>query len=549
MATMWSMAMAGAVLTTAASVARAGEAGQPERRQADVCVYAATPSGCLAAVAAAREGRSVLVVEPSRWTGGVLGAGIKPAQDCANRQAVGGLTVEVFAKAGNAPAATREYFRKLLDEHKVSVIYEHRLAGLDKEGRRIVRLRLEKAPPDKWGCPAAAAEPGPGITVEAKVFIDAGYEGDVMAAAGVKYAVGREPRSKYDESHAGVGAWTNLTPIDPHVKPGDPSSGLLAMVEADHGKAAGEGDDYTQAYNFRFYVTTDAATRAALAKPDDYDPRQFELVGRYVEYLVKNKAGKGLESIFPGWRNSGEYNYQRGSLFSIAPLGVSRAYQDGNYATRAKVWRMHVDYLRGLHHFLSTDPRVPEDFRRKVAEIGLDRTHHADTDGWPNQLYVRVARRMVGPYVLTEADVMNRTSVTDAIGLGQYGVDTYPVRRVAVKDPATGRAAVATEGNMFIGSNRGTGVPFGVPYRAITPRQEECENLLVPVCFSASYIAYAAARMEPVFMLAGESAGVAAAQAVRAGKAVQAVDVPALQARLRELGQILTWDRPIRARS
>ena len=539
-------AVAGTLLhVPSAKTAGAASADEPaggQPRQVEVCVYAATPSGCLAAVAARREGCSVLVVEPSRWVGGVLGAGIKPAQDCANRRAVGGLTVDVFAKAGNAPAPVREYFRRLLAEHKVPVIYEHRAAGVETKEGGIARLRLEKAPPDKWGCPVARAEPGPGIAVQAKVFIDAGYEGDLIPKAGVSYAVGREPRTKYDEAAAGVGRWTNLTPIDPYVEPGDPSSGLLPLVEADHAKGVGEGDDYTQAYNFRFYVTTDPQKRAALTPPADYDPKQFELVGRYVEHLVKARGGRGLEGIFPGWRNAGEYNYQRGSLVSISPLGVSRLYQDGDYATRAAIWRAHIDYLRGLHHFLSTDRRVPEAFRTKVAALGLDRTHHPDTEGWPNQLYVRVARRMVGRYVLTEADVFNKTNVDDAIGLAQYGVDTYPVRRVVVKDARTGQAAVATEGNMFLGGNRGTGRPFGVPYRAITPRPAECANLLVPVCFSASYIAYAAARMEPVFMVVGESAGVAAARAVKAGKAVQEIDLPALQARLRELGQVLSWD-------
>jgi hypothetical protein len=513
----------------------------PGTPRADVCVYAATPAGILAAVAAAREGRSVLVVEPSRWVGGILGAGIKPAQDCANRQAVGGLTVQVFAKAGGAPAPVRDYFKKLLEEHKIPVIFEHRLKAVEKDGRRIARLRLEKAPPDKWGCPVAQAEPGPGLAVEAQVFIDASYEGDLMPKAGVSYAVGREPKARHDETVGGVGRWTNFTPIDPYVKPGDPAGGLLPLVEADHGKAVGEGDDYTQAYNFRFYVTADPQKRVPFTAPQDYDPKQFELVGRYVAYLVEHRNGQGIDGIFPGWKNAGEYNYQRGSLVSISPLGVSRLYQDGDYATRAKVWKMHIDYLRGVHRFLSTDPRVPEATRKKVAELGLDKTHHPDTEGWPNQLYVRVARRLAGRYVLTQVDVMNKTTVDDAIGLGQYGVDTYPARRVAVKDEKTGRMGVATEGNMFIGGNRGTGVPFGVPYRAITPKEGECANLLVPVCFSASFIAYAAARMEPVFMICGESAGVAAAHAVAAKADVQRIDVPKLQSRLRELGQILAW--------
>jgi hypothetical protein len=515
----------------------------PQLRKVDVCVYAATPSGILAAVAAKREGRSVLIVEPSRWVGGILGAGIKPRQDCPEPRAVGGIARRVYDNFGRLPALTRADFQRLIDEAGVSVLHEHRVAAVEKDGARIVRLRLEHAPPDRFGVPAAEADAGEPVTVEAKVVIDASYEGDVMARAGVAYAIGREPASQYGEQFAGVRPVTNFAPIDPYVQPGDPSSGLIPLVEPDHGKAVGEGDDYQQAYNFRFYVTDDPAKRVAIEPPGDYDPQQYELVGRYIEYLLQDEQllhRHPLHQIFPGWLNSGEYNYHRQMLVTIAPLGRSRWYQDGDYATRAAIWREHVDYLRGLHHFLSTDPRVPEEFRHKTAALGLDRTHHPDTGGWPHQLYVRVARRMIGRYVLTEADVLNKTQVDDAVGLALFGVDTYPVRRIVVRDQQ-GRLGVATEGNMFIGGNRGTGVPYGVPYRAITPQAQQCTNLLVPVCFSASYVAYASARMEPVFMVLGESAGVAASQAVQRQCAVQEIELVRLQARLRQLGQVLAW--------
>lgn len=508
----------------------------------DIIVYGATPAGILAAVAARREGRSVRVIEPSRWVGGMLGAGLKPTQDRPMPEAVGGVADRVFREGGNRPADTRAWFRELLAAHGVPVLYEHRAAAVETTDGRLRRLRLEKAPPDAWGIPAPKAEPGPPRLVEARVFVDASYEGDLMALAGVRYATGREARDTYDEPPAGVGLPTNWTPLDPYVEPGDPSSGLLPHVEADHGKPVGAGDNYTQAYNFRFYVTDDPARRIPYTPPEDYDAAEFELVGRYVAHLVAEakRAGRPprLDGIFPGWRNQGEYNYQRKSLVSIAPLGLSRAYQDGDWATRSHLWRAHVDWLRGLHHFLSTDPRVPPDVRASVAALGREKGHHPDTDGWPHQLYVRVARRMVGRYVLTHGDVMNRTRVDDAVGLAIFGVDTYPVRRIAVPD-AAGRLGVATEGNMFIGGNRGTGVPYGVPYRAVTPTRDSCTNLLVPVCFSASYIAYASARMEPVFMVLGESCGVAAARAVAGNLDVQDVDVPALQDRLRELGQVL----------
>lgn len=516
-------------------------------RSADVCIYAATPAGIAAAIAARQEGRSVVIIEPGRWVGGILGSGIKPMQDCPVKEAVGGLTKSRIFQFSKSPPTLRQDFLKWLEAEGIPVVFEHRLQKMDVADARITRLHLEKAPPDEHGVPLPAGEFEIAQVIEAKVFIDASYEGDLMAAAGVKYSVGREPRDQYDEAPAGVGPPTNWTPIDPYVKAGDPASGLLPWVDADHGKPRGAGDDYTQAYNYRFYVTTDPAKRSALTPPEDYQAAQFELVGRFVEHLVKThadnpkKLDESLAMIFPGWMNQGEYNYQRRSLITMAPLGISRYYQDGDYTAKAKIWNTHRDYLRGLHHFMSTDARVPEPMRKKIAEMGLDKTMHEDTGGWPNQLYVRITRRMDGPYRLTLADVLNQTQVEDSVGLALYGVDTYPTRRYAVKNEETGEMGIATEGNMFIGGAKGTGHPYAVPYRAITPRAAECSNLLVPVCFSASYIAYASARMEPVFCILGESAGVAAAQAIAAESAVQDIDVKKLQERLLERGQILEW--------
>lgn len=526
----------------AAGLARA------ELRPVDVCVYGATPAGVAAAIAAKQEGADVLLIEPGRWVGGILGAGIKPKQDCAEEKAVGGLTKTRIFAMGGTPPAIRADFEAWLKEENIEVLREHRVTRVKKDGATLRRVELEFAPPDEFGIPPAKGTPAPDKSVLASVYIDATYEGDLMALAGVKYATGREPAAAFGEKPAGVGPPTNWTPIDPHVVPGDPNSGLLPLVDADHGKAQGEGDDYTQAYNYRFYVTDAADKRAPFGKPADYDPAQYELVGRFVEHLVKEHEGdpkklaRSLAGIFPGWLNAGEYNYQRNSLVTIAPLGVSRFYMDGTWAARSQVWRQHKDYLGGLHHFLSTDARVPEAFRARTAALGLDRTMHEDTHGWPHQLYVRITRRMLAPYHLTHADVLNSTQVEDSVGLALYGVDTYPARRYAARHPETGALGVATEGNMFIGGARGTGTPYPVPYRAIHPQAAEAVNLLVPVCFSATHIAYASARMEPVFAVLGESAGVAAAQAVKTRKTVQEVNVPALQKRLKERGQILTWE-------
>ena len=321
--------------------------GPGEIIKADVCVYGATPAGIVAAVAAKQEGCTVVLVEPSRWVGGVLGAGIKPMQDCPEPCAVGGLTKTKVFQAGDDPPGIRASFARWLKEEQIPVVFEHRVRRVEKEGRRIARLHLEFAPPDELGVPAPAPKAGPGKIVEAEVTIDASYEGDVMAAAGVEFAIGREPAEKFNEKPAGVGEPTNWRPIDPYRVLGDPASGLLPLVEADHGKPKGAGDDYTQAYNFRFYVTNDPARRAPLTPPADYDPAQFELVGRYVEHILNwaggdpTKATAKLASIFPGWRNSGEYNYQRESLVTIAPLGVSRYYQDGDWPAREDMASAH----------------------------------------------------------------------------------------------------------------------------------------------------------------------------------------------------------------
>lgn len=537
---------------------------EAESVDADVCVYAATPSGILAAVAVRREGRSVVVVEPSRWVGGVLGAGLKPMQDCPNYQATGGLTRELLRTLGHPeweggavgdgkpalskmnPKDVRDDFAALLRTWGVRVVYEHRVARCEKKGAALVAAVFDRAPFDALGCPVAEPAERGDQRVTARVFIDASYEGDLLAQAGVSYCVGRESAAKYDEESAGVQPPVEAAPIDPFVTPGHPESGLLKWVEKDHGKPVGSADEYTQAYNYRYYTTTDPKYRVPLTPPDGYDPKDFELVGRYVAYLTETihepaALRERLVGIFPGWMNSGEWNYQRASLFSMSPVGISHFYAAGDYAAKARVWKQHQDYLRGLHAFMSTDLRVPESYRREVAQIGLDRRPHPETQGWPHQLYIRVTRRMCGRYTVTAHDVHNQTRVDDPVCLAQYGIDVYPVRRIWFE--RDGRVWVGLEGKMFLGGSHGpTNVPYPIPYRALTPKAEECSNLIVPVCFSASHMGYASARMEPVFMICGESAGIAACRALAEKTTVQGIDAAGYRAALEKAGQKLAWD-------
>jgi len=531
-----------------------------EPRDTEVCVYAATPAGILAAVAVARAGRDVILVEPSRWVGGILGAGLKPLQDCPNINAVGGLSRKLLPNLGQpaggprlamsdlAPAAIEQGFRKLLADHGVPVIYEHRLVRCEREGARIAAAVFDRAAWDALGCPVGAPVERDSLRVRAKVFIDASYEGDLMAAAGVSYQVGRESEATYQEDGAGVRQPVEAAPIDPWVVPGEPASGLLPLVDAQGGLPIGSADGYTQAYNYRIYLTREPAHRLPLTAPEGYEPQQFELVGRYVAWLVASIPDQAelfsrLRRIFPGASQAGVYNFERRSLFTMAPVGVSQVYADGAWSARARVWKLHQDYFRGLHTFLSTAPRVPETFRNETAAVGLDGRHHAVTGGWPHQLYIRVSRRMLGRYVITAHDIHNRTAIDDPIGLAQYGIDTYPSRRVAYEQD--GQVQVGLDGWMFLGGSRGpTGVPYPIPYRAICPKAEECRNLLVPLCFSASHLGYASARMEPVYMVVGESAGIAAVRALEEQADVQAIDPENLQQALHDAGQRLTWDVP-----
>lgn len=555
-------AWAGALLLAAPSPAAEKT---PKMIDTDVCVYAATPSGILAAVAVRRAGRQVVIVEPGRWVGGILGAGLKPMQDCPNYEATGGLTRQLLKTLGRPvleengrpvpmgivnrrlnPGDIREDFLKLLEEHGIPVLYEHRVAECAGSGTAISTAVFDLAPFDELGCPVAEPKERGHLRVSAKVFIDASYEGDLMAVAGVAYRVGREAAAEFQEEFAGVQPPMEEAPIDPFAESGNPGSGLLKWVEHDHGKPLGAADPYTQAYNYRYYTTDDPDRRAPLTPPPGYDPRDFELVGRYVEHLVKTLPVEGglferLARIFPGWRNSGDWNYHRDSLFSMAPVGISQIYADGDYAAKARIWKEHQDYLRGLHRFMSTDPRVPEAFREQTAKLGLDLRHHPDTGGWPHQLYIRVARRLKGQHTITAHDVYNKTQVVDSVGLAQYGIDTYPSRRIWFE--RDGRIWVGLEGKMFIGGAKGpTNVPYPISYGAITPQTAECTNLLVPVCFSATHLGYASARMEPVFMICGESAGIAACRALEESAAVQEIDPVAFRQALEKAGQKLTWD-------
>lgn len=539
--------------------------GQNVIHETEVLVYGATPSGIMAAITVKKAGHSVILVEQSRWVGGILGAGLKPVQDMPNYEAVGGTTRKLMLQLGVrsdddslniekvrqlirdkiSPRYVREDFLKLLNDYNVPVIYDHRISRTVKVGCEVKEAFFDLAPFDVNGCPVPVAEKNDNLQIKSKIFIDASYDGELMARSGVSNQIGRESVLDFNEKLAGVRPLDNITPISPFIVPDDPNSGLLPMIENDHGKQQGAGDHYTQAYNFRFYVTSDPERRIPITPPENYSALDFELVGRYVDYIRRtSKDNKELMErlswIFPGWLNAGEYNYQRSSLITNAPLGINHLYASGDYVTKARIWKFYQDYLRGLHYFLSTDKRVPKEFREKTENLGLDKFHHPETNGWPHQLYVRVSRRLMGLYTITEHDVYNKTHVEDPIGLAQYGIDTYPARRIWFE--RNDSAFVAIEGNMFVGGGKGpTNIPYPISYRAIVPQRYECTNLLVPVLFSSSHLGYASARMEPTFMIVGESAGIAAIRALEENVPVQDIDMNRYLNKLKEIGQRLYW--------
>lgn len=480
-------------------------------RTTEVCVYGGTASGLLSAISVAKSGRQVLVIEPSRWLGGMIGGGIRVKRDCVYPNDIGGLTKMMLNEDANlgvddahrGQGKLRAVWLRLMKEHKIEVIYEHRLKSVKKEGLSIVQIELEKAPPEKDGCPAAQALPGEGMSIAAKVFIDASYEGDLMAKAGVRTTSGRESAQQYSESLGGIRPIdANRTiKVDPYMKPDDPSSGLLPMISPEPAGKPGDASRYIIAYNFRLNGKDEP-----IGPPDHFQPKNYELLRR----ILTAKADKLI-----GWPSD---NFNRQTIISGGLLGPQADYPDADWATRSRIWRDFIEHVKSLSQITGKPAR-------------LNHEDYPDTGGFPHQLYVRMGRRMVGPYVMTQADVEGTPTVEDSIGLAKYKVDIYPCRIVAVD-----AEHVATEGEMFVEI---APHPFRIPYRAITPKADECANLLVPVCMSASHVAMAAIRMEPTYMIMGESAGIAAVQALEQNVAVQAIDAGKLRKALLDAGQIL----------
>jgi hypothetical protein len=514
----------------------------------DVVIYGGTSAGVIAAVQARKMDKSVVLIEPSGHLGGLTSGGLG-ATDIGNKDAIGGLAREFYRRIWRHyqdPQAWRqetsaEYARKrrapspdtmwtfephvaekimddLVEEHQVPVLRGERLdlkSGVRKNGRRIVSIAMES-----------------GKTFEGRVFIDSTYEGDLMAKAGVSYHVGREANSSYGETLNGVQTKNAtkhqfLRPVDPFVKPGDPTSGLLPGIHGGSPGEEGQADKRVQAYNFRICMTDVPENRISFPKPEGYDPARYELLLRYMQAGVFDLFGNN--QLMPNRKTDTNNN----GGFSSDNIGMNYDYPDGDYQTREKIFEEHVTYHQGLLYFLVNDPRVPARAREATAKWGLSKDEFVKTAGWPHQLYVREARRMISDYVMTEHDCRGTKFADDSVGLGAYNMDSHNVQRY-VKD-----GFARNEGDIQVA----VAGPYPISYRSIVPKADECTNLLAPVCLSASHIAYGSIRMEPVFMVLGQSAATAACQAIDADSTVQNVDYAKLKERLLADKQILAWQK------
>ncbi len=499
----------------------------------DVVVYGATASGVVAAVAAARQGARVALVEPGAHLGGMVSSGLGHS-DTGRKETIGGISLEFFKRVGQhynqpvtwdfEPHVAEDVFKAMAREAKVNVVYNTRLRESDavnKKGNSIANITMES-----------------GDVLSARVFIDATYEGDLMAQSGVTFTWGREGRAQYGESFAGVrdghryaGHWFKVpvSAYDSHHK---------LLPNTNHGPRGkdGAGDKKVQAYNFRLCLTKDRRNQVPIPTPFNYDPRDYELLARLIAATEKaqRSAPRLHQFIIISPLPNGKTDINNNGAFSTDYIGRNWDYPTAGYERRGHLWREHADYTAGFFYFLGHDRRVPKPLRDETQEWGLAADEFTDLGNWPFQLYVRESRRMVGEHVMVQHDLETEVTKPDPIGMGSYNTDSHNVQRYVEAD-----GNVQNEGDVEVPT-----VPFQIPYRVLLPKREQCGNLLVPVCASASHIGYGALRLEPVYMIMGEAAGVAAAMAASKHQAVQALDSGALSKELKKRGAVMEWTNP-----
>ncbi len=518
------------------------EAGQS--LQADVVIYGGTSAGIIAAVQTARMGRTVLLISPESHLGGMSSSGLG-FTDTGNKDVIGGLAREFYRRVQQhyeqsdswhlqqaedygrfstgqdamwvfEPHVAEQIFEQMLAEADVELLRGQRLErsqGVVLNENRITQIELES-----------------GLIVSGTVFIDAGYEGDLMAAAGVSFAVGREANSTYAETLNGNQPGQNthnhrfVTNVDPFRVAGDADSGLLPGVEAAGIGAEGSGDGRIQAYCFRLCMTRNPLNRIAFAKPENFQEQDYELLFRTFE--SGDLRVPMSPALLPNHKTDTNNNY----AVSTDYIGQNYRYPEADYEEREAIIQRHRTYQQGLMWALTSHPRVPAEVRDEMSQWGLAADEFSDNEHWPRELYIRESRRMVSDYVVTESDCRRLRISGDSVGLGSYNMDSHNVRRFVSES-----GYVQNEGDVQVSP----GGAYQISYRSIVPARGECENLLVPVCLSASHIAYGSIRMEPVFMILGQSSATAAVMSIEAGCAVQNLPWSSLQQRLLKDGQVL----------
>jgi len=517
---------------------------------ADVVIYGGTSAGVVAAVQAVRLGKTVILIESGVHLGGLTSGGLGYT-DSGNKTVVGGIALAYYQRLKTIydnpktwkwekaeefkkyqpkkkaiwvfePHLAEKVYEQLVAENNIPVYRNQRLdlnCGVTKKANQIIEIKMES-----------------GRRFRGKRFIDATYEGDLMAKAGVSYTVGREANSQYGETMNGVQKTRAIShqfvnPVSAYLVPGDRSSGLLPGVHGDDPGEDGTADHRIQAYCFRMCLSNHPENRVPFPKPKNYDPLRYELLARYLQ--------TGWDGVFNKFdmipnRKTDTNNH---GAFSTDNIGMNYDYPEGDYKTRERIINEHRDYEQGFFWFLANDPRVPEKIQTRMNTWGLAKDEFLDNENWPHQLYVREARRMVSDFVMTENHLIRKLETDKPIGMGSYNMDSHNVQRYV-----TAEGFARNEGDIQVSP----GGPYPVSYSAIVPREKECANLLVPVCLSSSHIAYGSIRMEPVFMILGQSAAAAACQSIDHQQAVQNIDYQLLKKQLLKDGQVLEYTGPYR---
>lgn len=512
------------VVVTAALFLGTPALAQPVK-EVDICIYGGTSGGVIAAYTAKKYKKSVLLIEPGKHLGGMTTGGLG-LTDIGNKYAITGLARDYYRRIGKhygkfeqwifEPHVAENLFNEYIKRGQVDVLYSHRLNKVKKSNQRIQEITIENT-----------TNPSQKQVIRAKMFIDCSYEGDLMAKAGVSYTVGREDNSRYGETINGVQLMTGHQfpdGIDPYKTPGNPTSGLLWGISNEPVLPNGTGDRKVQAYNYRICLTDNPANLVPITRPAHYDSSRYDLLAR----LIEAQPGKYSLNQYFIWsrmpNHKTDINNRNG--FSTDMIGMNWDYPEASYEQRAEIIRQHEIYTKGLLYFFGHDARVPLPLRQEMLKWGYPKDEYTDSGHWSPQLYVREARRMIGSYVMTQANCQGKEVVTDGVGMAAYTMDSHNTQRIVIEKDS--RKMVKNEGNVEVG---GFG-PYPISYRSLIPKEADCQNLLVPVCLSASHIAYGSIRMEPVFMVLGQSTALAAVMAINAKTSIQKIDIAKLQKEL-----------------